>query len=102
MPVRYCITLPGGRKVCLPITALVPWWKLKFIPFPPPKPDPPPDWLKDFGIADRVLNDIFALASIYEIAEGLNPALKKEFQAFTRTSLEAQKIPAQDVIVFEK
>jgi len=96
MAVKYCITLPGGRTVCIPIVEYFPWRRIKF------PPDPPPDWLKNIGLNDRVRRDIGTLAAIHEIAEGLSPGLRKDFQVLTKKFLEAQKLPQPDAIVFEK
>ena len=95
MAVRYCITLPDGRTVCLPIAASFPWRRIKF-------PPDPPDWLKNNGLTDQILNDIGGLAAIHEIAEGLSSSLRAEIQALTKKSLEVQKIPQHDSIVFKK
>ncbi|MEP7336869.1 MAG: hypothetical protein ABI977_03930 [Acidobacteriota bacterium] len=96
MAVKYCFTLPDGRTVCIPIVEHFPWRRIKF------PPDPPPDWLKNIGINERVRRDIGGLAAIHEIAEGLSPSLRKEIQVLTTKFIEAQKLPQHDSINFEK
>ena len=87
----YCFTY-NRRKICFPLYYFVKRFKW------PPRPDPPPDWVKDFGFDERLLEDLGTLGLMYDLAANLSPTLKRQFQPLLKEKLTSQQLPAGDSI----